>query len=152
MIRISTLNLKVVKESGGLYDLPGNRINNPDYLYRAVEAVFELSEMAEEQMVMFALNTKHQIIGAFTISKGSLNASIVHPREIFKRAFLVNAHAIMLAHNHPSGDPSPSQEDEAITKRLIEAGKLLGIEILDHLIVGDQCFRSLRETNEEWFK
>jgi DNA repair protein RadC len=101
--------------------------------------------MAEESMVMITLDTKNNITGLFTVSQGSLNSSIVHPREIYKRAILQNAASIIIAHNHPSGDTTPSQEDIAVTKRISEAGKLLGIELLDHIIVGDIGFCSLKE-------
>ena len=88
-------------------------------------------------MVMLVLDIKNNVRGAFEVSRGGLNASIVHPREIFKRALLLNAASIILAHNHPSGDTTPSREDINITKRLVEGGKILGIEVLDHIIVGD---------------
>jgi DNA repair protein RadC len=80
-----------------------------------------------------------------TVSIGSLNQSIVHPREVFKTALLSNAAAILLLHNHPSGDPAPSQEDLAITRRLIECGDILGIRVLDHIIIGEDCFKSFSE-------
>jgi DNA repair protein RadC len=76
---------------------------------------------------------------------GSLNASIVHPREVFKEALKWSAASIIVSHNHPSGDPAPSREDIAVTKRLVEAGEIIGIECLDHLIVGDGEFVSLKE-------
>lgn len=80
-----------------------------------------------------------------TIFIGSLNASIVHPREVFKEAFRRSAASIICIHNHPSGDPGPSREDIEVTKRLVECGKIIGIEILDHLIIGDKKFVSLKE-------
>jgi DNA repair protein RadC len=83
------------------------------------------------------LDQKNQVIGLHTVSIGSLTASIVHPRECFKPAILSNAAAIILAHNHPSGDCQPSREDRALTQRLVETGKLLGISVLDHIIIGD---------------
>jgi DNA repair protein RadC len=75
------------------------------------------------------------VIGIHTVSVGSLSASIVHPREVFKAAILSNCAALILAHNHPSGDPHPSQEDRVLTARLVEAGKLVGISVLDHIII-----------------
>jgi DNA repair protein RadC len=83
------------------------------------------------------LDQKNKVIGIHTVSMGSLTASVVHPREVFKPAILSNAAAIILAHNHPSGQPQPSQEDRVLTVRLVTAGKLLGISILDHVIIGD---------------
>jgi DNA repair protein RadC len=86
-----------------------------------------------------------QIVGASLVSKGTLDASLVHPREVFKVAVVANAAAVILVHNHPSGDPEPSPEDVALTRRLVEAGTLLGIPVLDHVIVGEEGFVSLAE-------
>jgi DNA repair protein RadC len=100
-----------------------------------------------EHLAALLLDTKNGLIGVSTISVGDLNSTLVHPREVFKAALLANAAGILLAHNHPSGDPSPSPEDVAVTRRLQEAGGLLGVEVLDHVIVGDAPSRwvSLRE-------
>jgi DNA repair protein RadC len=94
-----------------------------------------------ENFIVLLLDRKNQLIGINTVSIGSLTASVVHPREVFKPAILSNASAIICAHNHPSGDPQPSQEDRVLTQRLVEAGKLLGISVLDHIIVGDESKR-----------
>src|SRR5207244_2397556 len=83
-----------------------------------------------------------------TVSVGSLDATIVHPREVFKPAILMNAAQILVAHNHPSGDPEPSPEDRLITNRLSQVGETLGIELLDHVIVGDQTFVSLKQRGQ----
>ncbi len=91
------------------------------------------------------LNTKNQVIRTVTVSIGSLNASIVHPREILKPAIASSAAAIVLVHNHPTGDPTPSREDIAFTKRFAKCGELMGIELLDHVIIGDGKYRSLKE-------
>nr|WP_017726789.1 DNA repair protein RadC [Halalkalibacterium ligniniphilum] len=91
------------------------------------------------------LNTKNQVLHRQTIFVGSLNASIVHPREVFKEAFRRSAASLICLHNHPSGDPSPSREDIEVTKRLCEAGKIIGIELLDHVIIGDRKYISLKE-------
>ena len=90
-------------------------------------------------------STKNHVIAVTTVSVGSLNASKVHPRELFQSAMLGNAASLVLAHNHPSGDPTPSPEDIELTKRLVEAGKLLDIAVLDHVIVGENMFVSLKE-------
>lgn len=97
-----------------------------------------LANVDREHFVVLLLNQKHKVIGIHTVSIGSLTASVVHPRETFKAAILANAAAIICGHNHPSGDPQPSQEDRATTTRLVEAGKLLGISVLDHIIIGDE--------------
>lgn len=91
------------------------------------------------------LDTKNQVIATPKISKGGLSSSIVHPREVFKEAIRRSSAAIILYHNHPSGQPEPSQEDIKITNRLIEAGKLIGIEVLDHVVIGDNVYVSMKE-------
>lgn len=106
----------------------------------------ELRHYREEHFVCLFLNTKNQVIGRQTLSIGSLNASIVHPREVFRAAIRRSSASILCAHNHPSGDPTPSPEDIKLTKRLAEAGQLLGIELLDHLVIGDNRYISLKES------
>ena len=91
------------------------------------------------------LSTKNHVLKTAVISVGSLNASIVHPRELFREAINARAAAVILVHNHPSGDPAPSPEDIALTRKLVEAGKLLDIPVLDHLILGDGKYISLKE-------
>ncbi|NPV27206.1 MAG: DNA repair protein RadC [Firmicutes bacterium] len=98
-----------------------------------------------EHFRTIALNSKNQVVGIDTISIGSLNSSLVHPRELFRTVISRSAAAIVLVHNHPSGDPSPSREDLEVTRRIVEVGKLLGVEVLDHIIIGDGCFISLKE-------
>jgi DNA repair protein RadC len=97
-----------------------------------------LSDVDREHFVTIFLNQKSRIIGVNTVSIGSLTASIVHPREVFKGAILSNAATIVCGHNHPSGDCQPSREDRAMTTRLVECGKLLGINVLDHVIIGGE--------------
>ena len=97
-----------------------------------------------EHFVVFLLNARHEVIAKETVSVGSLNASIVHPREVFKPAVLASAASIVLVHNHSSGDPEPSEEDLSISKRLVEAGELLGIGVLDHVIVASRGVVSFR--------
>lgn len=120
------------------------------YVIRSPEdaANFVMEDMrflSQEHFVCLYLNTKNQVLHQQTIFIGSLNASIVHPREVFKEAFRRSAASFICIHNHPSGDPAPSREDIDVTKRLSECGKLIGIELLDHLIIGDQKFISLKE-------
>jgi len=91
------------------------------------------------------LNTKNRILGIEVVSIGILNSSICHPREVFKGAILASAKSIILAHNHPSGDPEPSDDDITLTKRTENAGRIIGIELLDHIIIGDGSYISLRE-------
>ena len=105
----------------------------------------ELRYLKKEHFVCLFLNTKNHIIARETLSMGTLNASLVHPREVFRAAIKYSSASIICAHNHPSGDPAPSPEDISLTKRLVEAGQLVGIEVLDHLIIGDGRFVSLKE-------
>ncbi|WP_322907905.1 RadC family protein [Paenibacillus campi] len=105
----------------------------------------QLRYLQKEHFVCLFLNTKNHIISQETLSMGSLNASIVHPREVFRAAIKCSSASVICAHNHPSGDPTPSPEDIALTRRLVEAGQLIGIEVLDHLVIGDTRFVSLKE-------
>ncbi len=98
-----------------------------------------------EHFVAVLLNTKNRVLAVETVSIGHLNASLVHPREIFKSAIKRSASGIIVAHNHPSGDPEPSQEDILVTKRLKDVGEIIGIDILDHLVIGDREFVSFKE-------
>ena len=100
---------------------------------------------SREHFLAVLLSTKNHVLKTAVISIGSLNASIVHPRELFREAINCRAAAVILAHNHPSGDPTPSPEDVALTRKLVEAGSLLDIPVLDHLILGDGKFISLKE-------
>jgi DNA repair protein RadC len=105
-----------------------------------------IGDADREVFAVALLTIRHRILGLHTVSVGCLTSSLVHPREVFKPAILAGSAALLLAHNHPSGDPEPSAEDIALTRRLTAAGQLLGIEILDHLILGEGGrFVSLRE-------
>lgn len=142
--RVVKYRLELVKESSKIYEV--DKISSPSDVRDYIEQVFKLSIQAEEVIVMLVLDTKNNVIGAFEVSRGSLNASILHPREVFKRALLLNGASIILAHNHPSGDVTPSREDVDTTKRLVECGDVLGINVLDHLIIGDNGrYRSFKE-------
>jgi DNA repair protein RadC len=118
-------------------------------LVRGPENVYELTRdirgANREHFMGFYLNSRNQVLRRDIISIGSLNASIVHPREVFAPAIAVSAAALILAHNHPSGDPTPSEEDLAITRRILEAGRLLGIELLDHVVVARDSYTSFKE-------
>lgn len=105
----------------------------------------QLRHLNRERFLVVFLNTKHMITSYETISVGTLNASIVHPREVFNRAIKRSAASIVLVHNHPSGNPSPSREDKAITSRLREVGELVGIKVLDHIIIADDQYFSFKE-------
>ena len=118
-------------------------IKDPESVVKAIRA--SIKDKAKEHFKLILLNPRNKIIGISTISIGTLNASLVHPREVFKDAIMHTAASVVLAHNHPSGDPEPSEDDITITKRLIEAGKILGVEVIDHIIVGKNGFFSFKE-------
>ncbi|MGF2617255.1 RadC family protein [Rossellomorea aquimaris] len=128
----------------------GNLAYDDRYAIRSPEdgANYVMNDMrflSQEHFVCLYLNTKNQVLHKQTIFIGSLNASIVHPREVFKEAFRRSAASIICIHNHPSGDPTPSREDIEVTKRLVECGKIIGIDVLDHLIIGEKKYVSLKE-------
>ena len=143
-IQVSFERVVLVKEKVGRYELP-RKISNPDQVYKAITAITSVEGEAQEVFGVLILNIKNKIVAVHEISRGTLNSSMVHPREVFKPAVLHNAAAIICFHNHPSGDTEPSREDIETTKRLVEAGKIMGIEVLDHIIVGDDGYVSLKE-------
>lgn len=148
MVRINRYTAKLVKENGGLYDLEDKVINNPYNAHKLIQTVLDLHNSTVEKFGILTLDTKNNVIGVHVISIGSLNASIVHPREVFQQAILNNACSILLFHNHPSGDTTPSPQDIDVTDRLVKAGGILGIHVLDHVIVGDvNHYTSLKEIN-----
>lgn len=118
-------------------------IHGPEDVYHFAAPHFRNEQ--KEHFAIMMLNTKNHIIGLRDISIGSLTASIVHPREVFREALKYPVASIILLHNHPSGDPSPSREDIAVTERLVKAGKVMDIPVLDHIVLGDNRFVSLKE-------
>ena len=141
--RVDIVSIKIVKEKSVKYE--NRRISTPgdaQYLCRRF-----LEDSDREQLIVVSLDTKNQPNTINVASIGSLNSSIVHPREIFKSAILSNANSIIIAHNHPSGNPTPSPQDIQFTKRMEECGEMMGIQLLDHIIVGDSGYISLREEN-----
>lgn len=114
---------------------PIQTITCPDHVFKICKEVFHLDCRTEEYLFAIAVNTKGDILGCFEVSHGTVNASLVSPREIFQKLFLVGAVSFFLAHNHPSMHPEPSEHDLKITRRIRAAGELIGIELLDHLIV-----------------
>jgi DNA repair protein RadC len=143
-IQVSFERVILVKEKVGRYELP-RKTGSPEDAYRAITTITNVQEEAQEVFGILILNTKNKIVAVHEVSRGTLNASMVHPREAFKLAVLHNAAAIICFHNHPSGDPEPSRDDMVITERLKYAGKILGISVCDHIIVGDDRYVSLKE-------
>ena len=133
MYRVPIYTVTLVREASITHPQPQLRSSQDaaDLLRRF------LGPVDREYFVVLLLDRKNRLIGINTVSMGSLTASVVHPREVFKPAILANAAALICGHNHPSGDPQPSQEDRTLTARLYKAGQLLGIAVLDHIILGD---------------
>lgn len=136
------LGKRVMQATG----LKRHKIACPDDVISYFSA--ELSDAKVEKFIIILLNTKNEIINWEIISIGSLNASIVHPREVFNRAIKRSAASILVVHNHPSGHVAPSNEDINITKRLFEAGQLIGIPLIDHIIIGKGHYYSFKEQNQ----
>src|SRR5215471_5699222 len=139
--RIPIYRVTLVKE--GKMPTYESRIRSSANAYTVLQEY--LADTDREHFVILMLDQKNQVIGLHTVSVGSLTASVVHPRETFKAAILANAAAIICGHQHLSGCPQPSNEDRAITHRLVESGKLLGINVLDHVIVGDGRYFSFAD-------
>ena len=141
---INKYSLRLVKEPEGAYDL-NKKINNPLDAVKAINEIVELKSRSEEVFVILTLDSRNNLTGIFEVSVGSLTTSVATPREIFKRAILANAASILLAHNHPSGEVEPSNNDIDIKKKLVSIGELIGIEILDHIIIGhDDLYLSMK--------
>ncbi|MDR3597694.1 DNA repair protein RadC [Clostridium sp.] len=119
------------------------KINTPSDIANYI--MNDLRFLNQEHFIVISLNTKNMILNSKTIFIGTLNSSLVHPREIFLQAIKSSANSIIVCHNHPSGDVNPSQEDINITLRLKECGKILGINLIDHIIIGDTNHKSLKE-------
>lgn len=139
--RVDIVSVRLVKETSLLYK--NRSIRSPEDGYDLFKQF--LGELDREYFVVMCLDVKNQPTAINICHIGSLNASIVHPREVMKTAILSNSASILVAHNHPSGQPEPSPEDIDVTKRLAEAGKIMGIELIDHLIIGENRFISLKE-------
>ncbi|MDB5102011.1 MAG: radC [Cyanobacteria bacterium RYN_339] len=109
-----------------------------------------LERLDREHFLAILLDSKHNVLDVALVAIGTLNATLVHPREVFKPAVRASAAAVVLAHNHPSGDPTPSPEDRALTAQLLAAGEIMGIRVMDHVVVGHGRYASLRETSSLW--
>ena len=118
-------------------------IKNPEAVFKLISS--SIKDKAKEHFKLILLNSRNKKIGFSTISIGTLTTSLVHPREVFKDAITHSAASVILCHNHPSGDPEPSEDDLKITRKLAESGKILGVEVMDHIIIGKTNFFSFRE-------
>lgn len=135
----------LVKEKGINYGII--RINNPQDISLMMRMLLHMDTLAEEHCYMIALNSSCRILGMFFLSKGTVSASLVSPREVFMRAVLIGAVQIILCHNHPSGNTVPSDNDFKLTERIKKAGELLNIPLADHIIIGKNVYLSFKEEN-----
>ncbi len=140
MIKVKSLEVREIEYS---YD-KRPKISGMNDVVEVVKPM--IADPNKEFFVALYLNTKNGVLKQEVISIGSLNTNIVHPREVFRSACMVSASSIIVAHNHPSGDPSPSKEDIDLTKNLVEAGKMMGIELLDHVIIGHESNYGFKES------
>ena len=142
-LRELTVRYEVRKDHEGQPIVVGRDLGSPRETASAL--MIPLQDQPGEVFAILCVSTKLRVIAYHEVSRGTLDATLVHPREVFKAALLANAAAIILTHNHPSGDPIPSADDVQLTRRLVDAGALLGVEVLDHIIVGDGRYYSFRE-------
>ena len=144
---VKRMSVQLVKESAHKYDVPIN-LRSPEGAAEFIKSVIDFDTIPCELFIVVPVDSKSRPLCVTVVTKGTLNASLVHPREVFQPCMLANAAACFVFHNHPSGDVTPSREDKAITERLVKSGHILDIPILDHIIVGDN-FYSFRTDGTE---
>lgn len=142
-LRKLTVRYSVRKDSEGRSVKVGRALSSPKDAASTFMTL--LQDEPAEVFAMLCLSTKHRVIAYHEVSRGTLDSTLVHPREVFKAAILANANAIVVCHCHPSGDPSPTLDDLEVTRRLVATGDLLGIAVLDHIVVGDGRYYSFKE-------
>ncbi len=142
-LRELTIRYSLKADATGRPLVIGRTLSTPATSAAALTAL--LQDEPGEVFAILCLSTKHRVIAYHEVSRGTLDATLVHPREVFKAAPLANAAAIILTHNHPSGESTPSPDDLLLTRRLVAGGMLLGVDVLDHVIVGDGCYYSFKE-------
>jgi DNA repair protein radc len=138
--KVAEILIKLLQETLSGADLA--KVNGPRDVYRLTS---DMAFLDHEEFVVLFLNAKNRVFKRKTVSVGTLDASVVHPREVFKAAIQLSAAGIICVHNHPSGDPAPSEADLELTGRLAEAGRIVGIPLVDHVIVGRDGYYSLKE-------
>ena len=142
-LRELTVRYSVKKNVDGQPVIVGRALSSPRDSAAALMAV--LQDEPSEVFAILCLTTKHRIVAYHEVSRGTLDSTLVHPREVFKAAILANSAGIIVCHTHPSGDPSPTLDDVEVTTRLVATGEILGITVLDHIIVGDGRYYSFKE-------
>ena len=142
-LRELTIRYSVKKDGDGQTVMVGRSLTSPRDSAAALVALLE--DEPTEVFAILCLTTKYRVIAYHEVSRGTLDSTLVHPREVFKAALLANAAAIIVCHNHPSGDPTPTVDDIEVTRRLAATGQVVGIEVLDHIVVGDGRYYSFKE-------
>jgi DNA repair protein RadC len=144
MYRLKTFRIQFVSEPA---DFPaGSPCRSSADVDRVARAIYQTLDADKEHFLLLVMNNKNRVNGFKVVSTGTLTASLVHPREVWRAALHLCAAAVVFVHNHPSGEPAPSQEDQEITRRLKETGDMLGIRVLDHVIVGSDRFFSFSDS------
>lgn len=146
-MRMTKYKLQLIKESSTNYGGQNINLSSPSEVYRVLCDVCDLDKQAEEVLMLICLDSKNKVIGIHEVSRGIINVSLVSGREIFKRALLNNAAQIILAHNHPSGNPRPSDSDKEVAKNIKRASEILNVSFIDNIIVGDEVYFSFKENN-----
>ena len=147
-MRFTKYKVELVKEQSTNYGGQDFKVNNPWQMYKAMCDIFHLDRQAEEVLYLVCLDIKLKIIGIHEVSRGTIDASLVNQREVFKRALLNNAAKIYIVHNHPSGVCEPSNADLMVTNRIKNSANMLDIPLVDHLIIGDGTYYSFKENNK----
>lgn len=158
-MKIGKNGIPYLAEDGRSYSVDARKLyDNPDRVYDLAKAIGSTDD-AEESVYMLCLDTRNKAVAVFLVTKGTQNLSLISPREVFQRALMAGAAGIIIWHNHPSGDTSPSKEDIVATEKLVAAGNVMGIPLLDHIIVGKEGhtinasgYTSLFETSPSLFK
>lgn len=147
-MRFTKYKVELVKESAVNYGGQDFNINSPYQMYKAMCDIYHIDRQAEEVLLVICVDIKNRIIGIHEVSRGTIDSSLVNQREVYKRVLLNNAAKIFIVHNHPSGKAVPSNSDHLITNKLIKAGDLLDINVLDHIIIGDGEYYSFKENGK----
>ena len=140
-------DVRLVQEHSGLYDLD-KKITSSTQAADICRRLYDMHELSYEKMAMLTLNTKHQVVGCFEVSRGTVDESAIHPREIATRALLTNAKAVIIAHNHPAGSTNPSRADIDVTKKVKDILTMLNINLLDHIIVAHEKTYSMADNGQ----
>jgi DNA repair protein RadC len=141
-----TYKLQMVREESGIYECE-RKADTSKQVNDILRVVCKIDKEPGEKFYVLCLSTRNEVIGIHLVSVGNVNTSVIHPREIFQRAIMSNATSIIIAHNHPSGDPEPSRDDIAITEELVKASKMMGIGLLDHVVIGESTYVSMGDRN-----